>query len=186
MTSETVSRQSRNGIEIKHYNEETENFYRTDISNDYMGGTTRMTKTEMDLKQASSKAFSFMVHHNKMNPDRLIQIYDVADDLVVEGDALRVDGAVAVGDDPGPGHGEAVGLEAQLLHQVDVLLPVMVEVGGDLGVSLLVGALEGVEVGHGHALAALVPAALDLESGGSRAPPEVLGELVSHVVAPFC
>ena len=74
----------RNGIEIKHYNEETENFYRTDISNDYMGGTTRMTKTEMDLKQASSKAFSFMVHHNKMNPDRLIQIYDVAGESFVD------------------------------------------------------------------------------------------------------
>ncbi len=59
----------RNGIEIKRYNEKTENLYRTDISNDYMGGTTRMTKTEMDLKQASSKAFSFMVHHNKMHLD---------------------------------------------------------------------------------------------------------------------
>lgn len=74
----------RNSIEIKHYNEETENFYKTDIRNDYMGGTTRMTKAEMDLKQVSSKAFSFIVHHNKMNPDRLVQIYDVAGESFVD------------------------------------------------------------------------------------------------------
>ncbi|EHL14782.1 hypothetical protein HMPREF9630_00825 [Peptoanaerobacter stomatis] len=74
----------RNGIEIKHYNEETERFYNHDISNDYMGGTTRMTKTEMDLKQASSKAFSFIIHHNKISPDRLVQIYDVAGESFVD------------------------------------------------------------------------------------------------------
>ncbi len=74
----------RNGIEVKHYNDESERFYKTDISNDYLGGTTRMTKTEMDLRQASSKAFSFIIHHKMLNPDRLIQIYDVAGESFVD------------------------------------------------------------------------------------------------------
>lgn len=43
-----------------------------------------MTKTELDLKQASSKAFSFMVSHSKLNPDRLIQIYDVAGESFID------------------------------------------------------------------------------------------------------
>lgn len=74
----------RNGLTITHYNEETKRFYEQDIKNDYLGGTTRMTKTETDIKQASSKAFSFIVHSNKMSPDRLIQIYDVAGESFVE------------------------------------------------------------------------------------------------------
>ncbi len=73
----------RNGLKIKHYNEETKRFYEQDITRDYLGGTTRMTKTEMDIRQASSKAFSFIIHNEKLNPDRLIQLYDVAGESFV-------------------------------------------------------------------------------------------------------
>lgn len=73
-----------NGIEIQHYDEKTEEFYKTVISKDYMGGITTMTKTELDINQASSKAFSFIVHHEKVNPDRVIQIYDVAGESFVD------------------------------------------------------------------------------------------------------
>lgn len=74
----------RNGMEVKHYNDETEKFYQNEITDDYLGGTTRMTKTEMDIKQASSKAFSFMLHSSKFSPDRLVQIYDVAGESFVD------------------------------------------------------------------------------------------------------
>lgn len=74
----------QNDLSVIHYNDETKQFYEQDITNDYLGGTTRMTKTEMDIKQASSKAFSFIIHSNKMSPDRLIQIYDVAGESFVE------------------------------------------------------------------------------------------------------
>lgn len=74
----------RNGLTITHYNKDTKRFYEQDITNDYLGGTTRMTKTEMDIKQASSKAFSFIIHSDKMSPDRLIQIYDVAGESFVD------------------------------------------------------------------------------------------------------
>jgi len=73
----------RNGLEITHYNDDTKRFYESEIKNDYISGTTRMTKTEMDLRQASSKAFSFLIHNEKLNPDRLVQIYDVAGESFV-------------------------------------------------------------------------------------------------------
>lgn len=74
----------RRGLTIGHYSEETEKFYKDEICNDYLGGTTRMTKTEMDIQQASSKAFSFIIQNKKLNPDRLIQIYDVAGESFVD------------------------------------------------------------------------------------------------------
>ncbi len=74
----------RRGLEICHYNDAMEKFYKNEICNDYLGGTTRMTKTEMDIHQASSKAFSFIVRNKKLNPDRLIQIYDVAGESFVD------------------------------------------------------------------------------------------------------
>ena len=74
----------RNGLTISHYNEETKKFYEQEIKNDYSGGTTRMTQTEMDVRQASSKAFSFIVHSSKFSPDRLIQIYDVAGESFIK------------------------------------------------------------------------------------------------------
>lgn len=74
----------RNGMEVKHYNNETEKFYQNEITDDYLVGTTHMTTTEMDIKQASSKAFSFMLHSSKFSPDRLVQIYDVAGESFVD------------------------------------------------------------------------------------------------------
>lgn len=73
----------RNGITIKHYNEKMKRFYETNIKNDYMGGTTRMTKIETDLRQASSRVFNFLIHNEKISPDRLVQIYDVAGESFV-------------------------------------------------------------------------------------------------------
>jgi len=105
----------------------------------------------------------------------------IVDDLVVKRDALGVHLAVAVRNDARPREGEAIGLQTKLLHQVDVLFPVVVEVAGHLGVGLLVRKLEGVEVGHGHAFAALIPAAFDLEGRGGGTPEEACRKLIHHV-----
>lgn len=74
----------RNGLSVSHYNDETKRFYEQEITPDYMGGTTRMTKTETDLKRASAKTFGFILQGKKLKPDRLIQIYDVAGESFVE------------------------------------------------------------------------------------------------------
>nr|WP_267283518.1 hypothetical protein [Amycolatopsis methanolica] len=60
------------------------------------------------------------------------------DELVVEGDAGRTRGAVAVGDDLGPRDGEPVGPQAQLGEECHVLLEPVVVVGGyaEVGSSL--------------------------------------------------
>lgn len=76
----------RNELMIKHYNEDTKKVYEQEITNDYLGGTTRMTKEELDINQASSKAFSFLIQNHVLKPDRLIQIYDVAGESFVKND----------------------------------------------------------------------------------------------------
>ncbi len=74
----------RNGLEISHYNGEYEEFYKNDISSDYLSGTTRMTRTELDINKASSKAFGFFVESKKLKPKRLVQLYDVAGESFIE------------------------------------------------------------------------------------------------------
>ncbi len=73
----------RNGFTISHYNSDTEKMYKDEITQDYINGTTRLTKEELDIKKASSKPFSFILQHKRLNPDRLIQIYDVAGESFV-------------------------------------------------------------------------------------------------------
>jgi hypothetical protein len=60
------------------------------------------------------------------------------DQLVVKGQALGVDRAVAAGYDARPGHRQAVGVGAQPAHQVDVLAPAVVVVAGDVAVVVVV------------------------------------------------
>ncbi len=86
-----------------------------------------------------------------------------------------IDPAAAVGQDARPGDGEAVGAQAERLHQFDVLRPAVVVVAGDVaGVPL-----ENVARRVGEAIpdrlpfAVLVPGALDLVRGRRRAPHKV-------------
>ncbi len=74
----------RNGLTITHYNSDTERFYSNDITTDYLSGTTRMTQTETDINQASSKAFGFFVDGAKLKPKRLVQLYDVAGESFID------------------------------------------------------------------------------------------------------
>src|SRR5690606_5779352 len=77
-----------------------------------------------------------------------------------------------------PGDGEAVGLQAGVAHEGDVLGPAVVVVAGDVaGAAALDRAGARAErVPDGEAFAVLAGGALDLVGGGGGAPDEVLGE----------
>ena len=91
---------------------------------------------------------------------------------LVERHALLVDLSHAIGDDARPGDREAVRLHAHLRHEGDVLAEAVVVVARDLEIRHTRHRL--VEVLHGHALAILVPRALDLVGRGGSTPQEVI------------
>ena len=101
------------------------------------------------------------------------------DQPVVEVDAFPVD-LHAVGHHPRPGRREAVGVEARVAHQVEVRLPAVVVVAGDLPV-LAVDDVAG-DLGEGVPVGAAGPAvgmALDLVGGGGGGEEEALGEVAA-------
>ena len=99
----------------------------------------------------------------------------VVDQLVIEGQALRVGVARGVGHDPAPGKAHPVDLEAQLGHQIHILFPVVVVVGGHLVVGD--AGLACTPVGGGRTLAPFVVTALHLESTGGCTPKKIVREL---------
>jgi len=107
------------------------------------------------------------------------------DQGVVEVEAGRVGGARALGLDPRPGDGEAVGVQTEPLHQLDVVPPPVVVVAGDVGVRAVLDLARG----RGEAVpdrlsaATRMAGALDLLGGGGGAPDEFFGKAHSgHVV----
>ncbi len=97
-------------------------------------------------------------------------------DLVVEPDSILIHIPVPIRYDPGPGHGKAVHLKPQFLHQPDVLPPAVIKITGRPGVCLDTGTPEGIVIRHGHAFLPLIPSALYLECGGGCAPEEMFRE----------
>ena len=102
----------------------------------------------------------------------------LVDQPVVELEPLGVGGPRALGQHPGPAHAEAIGPEADLLHESDVLPVAVVVVAGHVA---RVAApdrtlLADEHVPDGRALPVRVPAALDLVGGGGGAPGEAGGE----------
>ena len=108
-------------------------------------------------------------------------------EVLVEFDPRLVDPSHPFGQDAGPADGKAVGFQAHLLHQGDVLFPAVVEIDGGVSV-LAVGDLAGSVVDEGVpdglAPAVGVPAALDLGGRCGGAPQKVLGEF-GHGVFSF-
>ena len=100
------------------------------------------------------------------------------DQLVIEGEALLVYGAVPVGDNPGPAHGEAVGLDAVLLHQGHILCPAVVAVAGHVaGIAVEdVAGHMGKIIPDIGSLSVFIPGTLALVGGAGYAPQEVLGK----------
>src|SRR5690606_8392831 len=104
------------------------------------------------------------------------------DEAVVEGDALRVHGAGAVGEDARPGEGEPVVFDAELPHEREVLFVAMVVIASDVE-GVAIGDLSGnarEAIPDGFAFAVREGGALDLGSGGGDAPGEVPRKLVGH------
>lgn len=104
---------------------------------------------------------------------------EFVDEPAVEVQAAFDGGAAAGGLHPGPGDGEAVGRQAEPLHQHHVVAVAVVVVGGDVsGVpaeDLARGVAEGVPDGGGPAV--LGGGALDLVGGGGRPPDEAGREI---------
>src|SRR5580698_10658015 len=100
---------------------------------------------------------------------------------VVEVEALGVGGAGALREDSGPRYGKAVGLEAEVLHELDVFFVAMeVVVGYVAGVVVfdLAGSV-GEGIPDGGATAFFVDGTFDLVGGGGGAPEESLWEVAS-------
>ena len=93
---------------------------------------------------------------------------------VIEVEAARFDRAGAGGHDSRPGHGEAISVDAERRHQVEVGLPAVVMVASDVAGRAVADQpwRVGERVPHRRPLAVLVPRALDLVRGGGDAPPE--------------
>ena len=107
--------------------------------------------------------------------------------VVVENKALFVDGAVPVGDNPGPADGETVGPDIVGLHQIHVLLPAVVAVAGDVAgipvLDVVVGRVMAEVVPDVGAFSVLVPGTLALVGGAGYAPQEVLGKCAHTVTS---
>jgi len=71
----------------------------------------------------------------------------LVDEAAVEVDALGVRRAGPVGEDAWPGYGEAVGLEAERLHELHVFFVAMVVIVGDVAGFAVVGLARGVGEG---------------------------------------
>ena len=77
------------GLEIELYNEEKQQIYRS-ISADYAAGSTRMTERPQDAMSTSSVSFSFFAKHPRLNPDRLVHVYDIAGEVFTDNSETEV------------------------------------------------------------------------------------------------
>ena len=107
------------------------------------------------------------------------QLLALLEDVDVELDAFLVGlGVVAVGEDAGPVDGEAVDVAAHLRHQLEVLLPMVVEVGGHVAGVVDVGVDDGLGAGGD-----LVAAAELLAGAVGELADEPAGDAVAAVAA---
>ena len=109
---------------------------------------------------------------------RDVALEQLVDEPCVEVEAALVDRPATLREDPRPGHAEAIRLEPDLLHQVEILRPAVVVVAGDVpGVAVL---------GHAGRVTEAVPdrlaapvlgdGALDLVRGRGGPPQEISRE----------
>ena len=100
--------------------------------------------------------------------------------LVVKAQTGFVDFAVAVGDDPGPADREAVSLDAEFLHQGDVLAEAMVDIAGDIAcvaVADMPGGIVAEVVPDARPFTVFIPGAFTLIGGAGDAPQKLFGKL---------
>ena len=107
---------------------------------------------------------------------------------LVEVEAARIDRARAIGQDARPGDREAIGCQAQALHQGNVVAPAVVVVVGHIARVAVVGLTGRVAEGipDGWLAAILGNSALDLVGGRGGSPQEVGRELGCHGILADC
>jgi hypothetical protein len=78
-------------------------------------------------------------HESTYDKRRDTSLEQGVDEVGIEFDARLVHGVIATaeGDDPGPGEGETVALDAILRQEIKVLSPAVVRVGGDIAVAAI-------------------------------------------------
>ena len=116
------------------------------------------------------------VQQRGMGRDAVLQ--ERVDQAAVEIDAFLVHRPASVRHDPRPGDAEAIVLDAQVGHQLHVVLVAVVVIAGDVARVAAVGAAGGVAEGVPDARLAAVfrRGAFDLVGRGGRSPPETLGK----------
>jgi hypothetical protein len=78
-------------------------------------------------------------HESTYDKRRHTSLEQGVDEVGIEFDARLVHGVIATaeGDDPRPGEGETVALDAIMCQKVEVLSPAVVRVGGDIAVAAI-------------------------------------------------
>ena len=97
------------------------------------------------------------------------------DQSVIKAQPLAVDGACACGKHAWPGNGKAIRVDADLAHQVDVLLVAMIVVASDVACVPFpdLSGLPRQHVPDGKSFLVFVPRAFDLIRGRCNAPGEI-------------
>ena len=108
---------------------------------------------------------------------------EVSDTMDVKTGKGHIDLSVTIGDHACPGNGEAVGLEAQLAHELDVLFPVVVAIDCHRGIGLPRRARPATLVCRRPAFAPFACGTLILKRTRCRAPQEVVWKW--HVLTPL-
>jgi len=109
---------------------------------------------------------------------RDVVLQERVDQPTVEIDAFLVHRPASVRHDPRPSDAEAIVLDAEVGHQLHIVLIAVIVIAGDVARVAAVGAARGVAEGVPDARLAAVfrRGAFDLVGRGGRSPPETLGE----------
>lgn len=77
------SRLPLHNLDSEFYSDEKKNMFAT-MQQDYQRGMVEKTRTETNNDVSSVRSFSFYIRGNKLKPQRLMQIYDIAGETFVE------------------------------------------------------------------------------------------------------
>jgi hypothetical protein len=102
---------------------------------------------------------------------------------IIEVETLFVDGSASLGQDPGPGNGEAVRIETERLYQSDILLDAVIVIACNISRVPIDDMVPGVgePIPDALALSVLVPRPFDLVCRCRYAPDETLRKsFLSH------
>lgn len=100
------------------------------------------------------------------------------DEAVVEIQPLLVDRPETIRNDARPGDGETIGLDTHVLDEIEILLPAIIMIAGNIAIVTLEDMARHIAEGvpDGGLAAIRLRGAFDLERGGRDAEQEIAGE----------